>query len=61
MRRDEVGIHFAHQSLTDQAFDSGEQFDLIRTDQGAVFKLGNPSEDDAGLTFSYERVQEVSP
>ena len=27
---------------------------LIRTDNGVVFKLGNPSENGSGLSFDYE-------
>jgi hypothetical protein len=57
-----VGIAFAdvtgcdaqaavfHQDVLDVPFDEGLVI-LIRTDQGATFKLGNPIETDLGLTF----------
>ena len=37
-------------SLIDASFDT-DRVVLIRTDLGAVYKLGNPDEDDQGLTF----------
>ena len=41
--------------LVDVAFGS-DRVILVETDLGAVFKLGNVSEDEDGLTFDYEQL-----
>lgn len=33
---------------------------LVKTDTGAIFKLGNPAETESSLAFDYERLQQES-
>ena len=38
--------------IVDESFSAGDTF-VVRTDTGAVFKLGNAFESEAGVTFDY--------
>jgi hypothetical protein len=48
------GLTFSHETI-DEPFAAGDTI-VVRTDSGAVFKLGNATESDAGVTFDYSEL-----
>jgi len=46
--------------VVDQPFDAARVI-LVRTDRGAVYKLGNAFEDETGLRLDYELLSDGSP
>lgn len=51
---DVSGLRFTAEVI-DQPIETGDTV-VVRTFEGATFKIGNASEDDAGVTFSYEQL-----